>query len=144
MARVADILAAKGGAVHRTGPETTAYDTVAEMVARGVGSVVVTEGEAVAGIFTERDFLRRVVLENRDPRATLVREVMSPRIVCVEPARSIEDCMAIVTQQRIRHLPVVEGGRLCGVVSIGDLVKHLSAEREVEIRYLTEYIAGRA
>lgn len=143
MARVADILAVKGGAVHRTGPDTTAYDAVAEMVERGVGSVVVTEGESVAGIFTERDFLRRVVLEDRDPRSTPVSAVMTPRIVCVEPSRPIEDCMAILTRQRIRHLPVVDGGRLVGVVSIGDLVKHLSAEREVEIRYLTEYITGR-
>lgn len=143
MARVADILAVKGGAVHRTGPDTPAYDAVAEMVERGIGSVVVTEGEAVAGIFTERDFLRRVVLADRDPRATRVRDVMTPRIVIVEPSRSIADCMAIMTQQRIRHLPVVDGGRLAGLVSIGDLVKFLSAEREVEIRYLTEYITGR-
>lgn len=144
MARVAEILAAKGGAVHRTGPDTTAYAAVAEMVERGVGSVVVTEGETVAGIFTERDFLRRVVLADRDPRATRVRDVMTPRLVCVEPSRSLADCMAIMTQQRIRHLPVVDGGRLAGLVSIGDLVKFLSAEREVEIRYLTEYITGRA
>ncbi len=142
MARVADILAAKGGAVHRTGPDTTAYAAVAEMVERGVGSVVVTDGETVAGIFTERDFLRRVVLADRDPRSTRVRDVMTPRIVCVEPSLPIADCMAIVTQQRIRHLPVVDGGRLAGLVSIGDLVKFLSAEREVEIRYLTEYITG--
>ena len=144
MARVAEILAAKGGAVHRTSPETSAYDAVAEMVRQSVGSVLVTEGDAIVGIFTERDYLRRVLLEDRDPRATRVREVMTPRIVCVEPSRSIADCMAIMTQQRFRHLPVVDGGRLAGVVSIGDLVKYLSAEREVELRYLTEYITGRA
>lgn len=144
MARVAEILAAKGGAVYRTSPDTTAYAAVAEMLAQGIGSLLVTDGEAIAGIFTERDYLRRVLLQDRDPRATRVGDVMTPRIVAVEPSRSIEDCMAIMTQQRFRHLPVMDGGRLVGVVSIGDLVKYLSAEREVEIRYLTEYITGRA
>lgn len=144
MARVAEILAAKGGAVHRTGPETTAYDAVAAMVRHSVGSLLVTEGESIAGIFTERDYLRRVLLEDRDPRTTPVREVMTPRIVCVDPSHALEDCMAIMTRQRFRHLPVVDGGRLVGVLSIGDIVKHLSAEREVEIRYLTEYISGRS
>jgi len=144
MARVAEILAAKGGAVHRTSPDATAYDAIAEMVRHSVGSLLVTEGESIAGIFTERDYLRRVLLEDRDPRATRVRDVMTPRIVYVDPSHPLEDCMAIMTRQRFRHLPVVEGGRLAGVISIGDIVKHLSAEREVEIRYLTEYITGRS
>lgn len=144
MARVAEILAAKGGAVHRTGPETSAYDAIAQMVEKSVGSVLVTEGDMIAGIFTERDYLRRVLLRDLDPRTTRVRDVMTPRIVCVDPARSLEDCMATMTQQRFRHLPVVEDGRVVGVISIGDLVKYLSAEREVELRYLTEYITGRA
>ena len=144
MARVAEILAAKGGTVHRTSPETTAHAAIADMVAHGIGSLLVTEGETIAGIFTERDFLRRVLLKDLDPRATRVRDVMTPRIVCVEPSLALGDCMAIMTQQRFRHLPVVDSGRIVGVISIGDLVKYLSAEREVEIRYLTEYIAGRA
>lgn len=143
MARVADILAAKGGTVYRTSPDASTYAAVAEMVGHGVGSLLVTEGEAIVGIFTERDHLRRVLLKDLDARATRVRDVMTARIVCVEPSRSVEDCMAIMTQQRIRHLPVVDGGRVAGVISIGDLVKYLSAEREVEIRYLTEYITGR-
>jgi len=143
MARVAEILAAKGGAVHSTGPETSAYDAIARMVEKSVGSVLVTEGGAIAGIFTERDYLRRVLLKDLDPRTTRVRDVMTPRIVCVEPTRSLEDCMSIMTQQRFRHLPVVVDGRVAGVISIGDLVKYLSAEREVELRYLTEYITGR-
>lgn len=143
MARVADILAAKGGTVHRIDPDTSAYDAIAAMVANGVGSLLVTEGEGIAGIFTERDYLRRVLLKDRDGRTTPVRDVMTPRIVCVEPSRTLEDCMATMTQQRFRHLPVVDAGRLVGVISIGDLIKHLSLEREVEIRYLTEYIHGR-
>ena len=143
MAHVADLLAAKGGTVHRIDPETTAYDAIAVMVANGVGSLLVTEGAGIAGIFTERDYLRRVLLQGRDGRTTPVRDVMTVQIVCVAPSRSIEDCMATMTQQRFRHLPVVDAGRVVGMISIGDLVKYLSLEREVEIRYLTEYITGR-
>ena len=84
-----------------------------------------------------------MLLQDRDGRTTLVRDVMTPRIVCVEPSRTVDDCMSIMTQQRFRHLPVVEKGRLVGVISIGDLVKYVSLEREVEVRYLTEYITGR-
>lgn len=144
MTRVSDILIAKGATVHHVDPATTAFAAVAVMVGNGVGSLLVTEGERVAGIFTERDYLRRVLLKDRDGRATFVRDVMTKELIVVEPGRPVEDCMAIMTRRRIRHLPVVEAGRLVGVISIGDLVKHLSREREVEIRYLTEYITGRA
>ena len=113
------------------------------MVRHNVGALVVTEGEATAGIFTERDFLRRVVLQGRDPKVTRVREVMTERLVCTDPDRPVDDCMAVMTQERIRHLPVVVSGRLAGIVSIGDVVRHLSAERHVEIRYLTDYITGK-
>ena len=144
MSRVADILAAKGGTIHRVGPDSTAHAAVASMVEHGVGSLLVTENDQIAGIFTERDYLRRVVLKDLDGRATRVRDVMTPRVVFVESSRGLEDCMTIMTRQRIRHLPVVEDGKLAGVISIGDLVKHLSHEREIEIAFLTEYITGRA
>lgn len=143
MARAADILAAKGGDVRRTTPETPARDAIAAMVEHGVGSLLVTENEQIVGIFTERDYLRRVLLKDLDGRATRVRDVMTPRIICVETSRPVEDCMSIMTRHRIRHLPVIENGRLAGVISIGDLVKYLSSEREVEIAFLTEYITGR-
>jgi CBS domain-containing protein len=145
MARVAEILAAKGrgGAVRCTTPDTTAHAAISQMVQFGVGSLLVLEGREVVGIFTERDYLRSVVMQDRDARATRVRDVMTTRIVCVEPMRTLEDCMAIMTQQRFRHLPVMDGDELVGVISIGDLVKFLSNEREVELRYLTEYITGR-
>ena len=112
MARVCDILGTKGGTVHRAGPETSAYDAVGIMVGHGAGSLLVTDGETIHGIFTERDYLRRVVLQGLDGRATPVRDVMTRDIVCVEPSRPLEDCMAIMTQRRFRHLPVVENGRL--------------------------------
>jgi len=143
MSRVADILATKGGRVYSVTPETTVHDALEEMVEHNVGSLVVLEGSEIVGVFTERDFLRRVALPGLSPAGTKVRAVMTERLVFVEPARSIDECMAIMTQARIRHLPVIDDGRLTGVVSIGDLVKHMSQEQEVHIRYLTDYIVGR-
>jgi CBS domain-containing protein len=143
MSRVADVLSQKGREVHTVERETTTYEALEKMVRHNVGALVVTEGDGTVGIFTERDFLRRVVLQGRDPKATRVREVMSERLVCTDPDRSVEDCMAVMTHERIRHLPVVVSGRLAGIVSIGDVVRHLSAERHVEIRYLTDYITGK-
>ena len=143
MSRVADILSHKGREVHTIEPGTTTFEALEKMVRHNAGALVVTEGDAVAGIFTERDFLRRVVLQGRDPKVTRVREVMSERLVCTDPDRSVEDCMAVMTQERVRHLPVVASGRLAGIVSIGDVVRHLSAEHRVEIRYLTDYITGK-
>lgn len=143
MGRVADILARKGGEIHDIPKDATVFDAIEKMVRHNVGSLIVREGDAIAGIFTERDFLRRVALEELDPKKTRVREVMTERLVCLDPASSVQDCMALMTQERIRHLPVLDGARLAGLVSIGDLVLHLSDEREVEVRYLTDYIAGK-
>ncbi len=143
MGRVADILAVKGDRVLSIPPDSTVYDAIETMVRHNVGSVVVADGSDVLGIFTERDYLRRIVLEGRTSKTTRVRDVMTERLVCVEPDRSIPECMAIMTRERIRHLPVIDRARLAGIVSIGDLVKHLSAEQEVEIRYLTDYITGK-
>jgi len=143
MGRVADILAQKGKEVHTIQKSASAFEALEAMVDRNVGSLVVLDGEAIAGIFTERDYLRRVAREGRPPSSTPVHEVMTEVLMCLDPDRSVQDCMAIMTQERIRHLPVLEAGRLAGLVSIGDLVKHLSAEKEVEVRYLTDYIVGR-
>ena len=140
--RVSDILIAKGETVHRVSPDTSAHAAIANMVSHGVGSLLVTERERISGIFTERDYLRRVLLQDLDGRTVKVSDVMTTNIIVVEPSRHVEDCMAIMTQRRIRHLPVVDQGRLVGLISIGDLVKHLTREQEVEIRYLTEYITG--
>jgi CBS domain-containing protein len=142
MGRVADILAVKGSQVHHVSPEATAYDAIAEMVRRNVGSLLVIEAGEPAGIFTERDYLRRVTLQRRDPRSLPIRDVMTPRPIYVEPQKTIAECMAIMTEQRIRHLPVMEGGRVVGLISIGDLVKHLSREQATEIQELTRYITG--
>ncbi|MBI5709438.1 MAG: CBS domain-containing protein [Candidatus Eisenbacteria bacterium] len=143
MSRVAEILARKGGQVHVISPGATAFEALVKMVKNGVGSLVVVDGDDIVGIITERDYLRRVALQQRDAGATPVREIMTGNPICLGPDRPVEDCMAIMTRERIRHLPVIEGGRLAGLVSIGDTVKHLSAEREVEVRHLTDFITGK-
>jgi CBS domain-containing protein len=142
MARVSDILSRKGSTVRSITPDATAQQAIEAMVLHNVGSIIVRDGRNIAGIFTERDFLRRVALAGKDAHATPVSEVMTSRLVCVERDRPIEECMAIMSRERIRHLPVVEGREVIGVISIGDLVKTMASEREVEVRYLTEYILG--
>ena len=143
MGRVADILARKGHEVYTIQKDASAFEALQALVDQNVGSLVVLDGETIAGIFTERDYLRRVAREGRAPEGTRVHEVMTVCLVCLDPDRSVQDCMAIMTQERVRHLPVLDAGRLAGLVSIGDLVKHLSAEKEVEVRYLTDYIVGK-
>ncbi len=142
MARVSDILITKGPHVHAIDPGATVYEAIAKMVACNVGSLMVREGDRVLGIFTERDYLRRVTLQDRHPRTTYVSEVMTERLVCVETHQDVTECMRIMSQERIRHLPVVNEGGLVGMISIGDLVKCMASERAVEVRYLTEYIMG--
>ncbi len=142
MSRVADILGIKGAQVHAIDDDATVFDAVRRMVQYGIGALIVHGRDGIAGIFTERDHLRRVTLAGRDPRTTPVREVMTAELVIVEPHTTVADCMAMMTRERIRHLPVVRGGELVGLVSIGDLVKHVASEREVEIRHLTDYITG--
>lgn len=142
MPRVADILAGKNGQVHSVSAEASVYDAVRLMVEHNIGSLVVLDEGEIAGIFTERDYLRRVSLTERPQRLTPLRDVMTARVMCVGPDTGVQDCMSMMTRERIRHLPVVRGKELVGVISIGDLVKYVSDEREVELRYLTEYIKG--
>jgi CBS domain-containing protein len=143
MGRVADLLRVKGREVHTISPAATVYEAVDRMVRHNVGSLLVVEGDEIHGIITERDYLREIVLKGRTSRETPVRDVMTTRVVCVAPADSIEGCMAVMTEKRIRHLPVLEDGRLTGLISIGDVVKRLSMDQKAEIRYLTDYITGK-
>ena len=139
---VREILSRKGSTVHTIDSATTAKEAVRRMVESNVGSLIVTKDDAICGIFTERDYLRRIVLDDRSTETPLA-EVVTERLVVVDPDRPIDDCMAIMTQERIRHLPVLDGERLAGIVSIGDLVKHLSKEQASELRYLSDFISGR-
>jgi CBS domain-containing protein len=143
MGQVSDILAAKGSAVLEIDAEATVFDAVSKMVDGNVGSLLVTEGGRLVGIVTERDYLRRVAIVGRDERTTPVREVMSAPIVYTTPESSIEECMAVMTERRIRHLPVLtESRQVMGVVSIGDLVKFQTREQSAQIKFLEEYISG--
>jgi CBS domain-containing protein len=143
MPQVADILANKGTAVYTVDKMATVYKAIKNMVEANIGAVIVTEDDKACGIFTERDYLRRIVLEGKTSRTTRVEEVMTDRLIVVDNSRDLEECMSIMTQARIRHLPVVDNGRLAGIVSIGDIIKQISKQREAEVRYLTDYIAGK-
>jgi len=143
MSRVADILNHKGREVYSIDQEATAFEALEKMVRHDVGALVVTSAGRTVGVFSERDFLRRIALRGHDPEGVRVADVMTQRLICADPRETVEDCMAIMTQEHIRHLPIIEGEKLVGLVSIGDLVKHLSAERHVQIRYLTDYITGK-
>lgn len=143
MGSIAHVLAAKGTQVHTIGPDDTVFDAVKKMVEQNSGSLLVTEGDEIRGIITERDYLRSIVLAGRTSKTTRVREIMTTQIVVVHPGTMVEEAMAIMTARRIRHLPVVDKGRLGGIVSIGDLVKQVSQDREFQIQYLTDYITGR-
>ncbi len=143
MSQVSDILATKGRDVLAIDAAATVLDAVEAMVEGNVGALIVTDGGRLAGIVTERDYLRRVTLEGRDERTTPVREIMSAPFVYVEPEATIDECMAIMTERRFRHLPVLDGdGELAGIVSIGDVVKFQSHQQGAQIKFLTEFISG--
>lgn len=143
MATVRDILEAKGGDVLRVEPDATVFEAIARMVDHGVGSVLVCRGNEILGIFTERDYLAKIALKGRSSRETRVDEVMSAQIICVGQEHDVADVLAIMTEARVRHLPVMDDRGLAGLVSIGDCVRQVSRDREVHIRYLTDYINDR-
>jgi CBS domain-containing protein len=141
--RVSEILGDKGHDVLEIEAGAPVLEAVKRMVEANVGSLLVTDDGSIVGIVTERDYLRRVTLEDRDQRTTPVREVMSSPLVVVTPDTPLDECMAIMTDRRIRHLPVTEHGQVVAIVSIGDVVKFMSQEQSFELRYLHEYITGR-
>ncbi len=136
------VLADKGSEVHTVDHETTVLEAVGHMNEHGVGALLVTSGGRVVGVFTERDVLRRVVGRGLDPKTLPVREVMTREVVAVAPTVTVGEAMAIVTARRFRHLPVMEGGRLVGIVSAGDLTRWASRGQRSEIQQLIEYITG--
>ena len=142
MNRVSEILEEKGHDVLRIDADSSVFDAVKQMVEANVGSLLVTEGGEVKGIVTERDYLRRVALEGRTDKETPVREIMSAPLVVVTPETTIDECMALMTDRRIRHVPVVDGGDIAGIVSIGDVVKFKSKQQSFEIQFLHDYITA--
>ena len=143
MNTVATILADKGSSVYSIDKNAMVLEAIKKMVDHGCASLIVTEGDAIRGIFTERDYLRRIVLEGRTSKTTPIIDVMTERLIVVEPSTSLEECMALMTRERIRHLPVLSDRKLAGIISIGDVVKHVSKQQAAEIRYLTDYIPGK-
>jgi CBS domain-containing protein len=144
MSMVSDLLSVKGHAVHTIDRSATVFDAISKMVTENVGSLVVTSEDRPCGMITERDYLRKIAVQGRSSRTTFVWEIMSPDLAYVDSDTDVEDCMAIMTHKRIRHLPVLNGSRLIGIVSIGDVVKSIARERTHEVEELTAYVHGRS
>ena len=142
MQTVADILSSKGRAVWSVKPTDTVLEALRVMAEHDTGAVVVLDGDKLVGIFTERDYARKVVLNGRTSSETAVAELMSHSVTCVTPERSINDCMMLVTDKRLRHLPVLDHKHVIGMVSIGDLVKARIEDQEFTIRELQKYVTG--
>ena len=142
MTMIKQILKAKGRGYVSVSPNETVYAALEKMAEKNVGSVLVMEGATLVGVFTERDYARNVVLKGRSSPQTLVRDVMSAQIVCVELDDTVEDCMALMTRKRVRHLPVIEDEAVVGIISIGDLVKSTIDDQRFTIDQLETYIRG--
>ena len=143
LSQISEILTEKGRRVLKIDADASVLEAVELMVEENVGSLLVTDGGDVTGIVTERDYLRRVALEGRTDAETSVREIMSSPLIVVTPETLIEECMALMTNKRIRHLPVVDAGEVAGIISIGDLVKFQSRQQGYEIQFLHDYISAR-
>lgn len=139
---VSSILRSKGEWIITIQPDATVYETISRMVEHNVGAIVVTERGKLAGIFTERDYLRRIVLEGRTSRDTEVQEVMTRDVFCATPEHTVRECMTMMTQQKCRHLPVLRDDILAGIISMGDCVKCLLAESQQELEDLRDFIRG--
>lgn len=139
---VRQILQSKGHTVWSVAPQTSVYEALQLMAEKDIGALLVLDGEKVAGIFSERDYARKVILRGKSSIDTPVREIMTDEVIYIHPGQTIEECMEIMTEKRVRHLPVFEDGELVGIVSIGDVVKAIISEQELIIEQLGNYIMG--
>lgn len=139
---ISDILANKGGQVWSVPPESTVLDAIKMMADKNVGALLVTKEGRLAGVISERDYTRNVVLKGRSSKDTTVREIISGKIISVSPDHTVEECMRLMTENRIRHLPVLENNRILGVISIGDLVNSIISSQTAAIQQLETYITG--
>jgi CBS domain-containing protein len=142
MTTIRDLLRSKGRDVWSVAPEASVFDALTLMADKDIGAVLVLDGDRLAGILSERDYARKVVLRGQTSRDTPVAKIMTERVVCITPERSIEECLALMTAQRIRHLPVLDGDRLIGIISIGDVVKAMISAQGFVIEQLENYIHG--
>jgi len=143
MNTIRDVLKAKSNEVVTTSPDATVFDALSLMRDREIGALIVMEEGKVVGIFSERDYARKVILHGKSSRETPVREVMSTDLYHVSPDTTVQECMVLMTGKHIRHLPVFENGQFVGIVSIGDVVKSIISHQEFLIEQLSNYIAGR-
>jgi CBS domain-containing protein len=139
---VGQLLEAKGTEVWSVAPDATVYDALGVLADKNVGALVVIEGGQLCGIMSERDYARKIILLDRDSRDTAVREIMTPNVRTVTRDETVSECMATITEHHIRHLPVVEGGELIGLISVGDVVKAVIAEQAFLIEQLEQYITS--
>jgi len=142
MITISHLLQDKGQAVWSVSPDTTVFDALKLMAEKNVGALLVLDKDKLVGIFSERDYARKVILKGKSSKETPVKEIMSEEVLYVRPNQSIEECMALMTNKRIRHLPVMEGNQLLGIISIGDVVKAVISEQEFVIHQLENYITG--
>lgn len=142
MESIAKLLQHKGGDVWSVAPEVAVYDAVALMAEKEVGALPVLRGEQLVGIVSERDYARKIILQGRSSRETTVAEVMTERVIYARPAQSVDECMALMTDKRVRHMPVLDGERLVGIISLGDLAKAVISEQQFVIEQLENYIHG--
>lgn len=141
-AKIGSLLGAKGSAIWAVEPQATVYDAIAMMADKGVGALLVMHNGRLAGIISERDYTRKVILKGRSSKEERVEEIMTANVVTATPEHTVEAAMRLMTEKRIRHLPILEGERVAGVVSIGDLVKWTISAQEETIAHLTHYISG--
>ena len=142
MKTIRQVLGGKALSIVSIKPDSLIYDALVIMAEKHIGALLVLEGDHLAGIFSERDYAREVVLKGRSSRTSLIKEVMTTNVITVTPKHTVEECMSLMSGKRIRHLPVVEDGKVTGILSIGDLVKETIAEQEAVIKQLEHYIQG--
>jgi CBS domain-containing protein len=142
MTTVRSVLQSKGSDIWSTAPNTLVFDALKVMAEKNVGALLVMEGNQLIGIFSERDYARKVVLEGESSHTIAIRNVMTSGVISVTPDQSIEDCMTLMTGKHIRHLPVLENSKLVGMISIGDVVKAIISQHEDTIKQLENYITG--
>jgi CBS domain-containing protein len=141
-AKLAELLGYKGGAIYSIAPGATVFDAIHMMADRSVGALLVMQSDSLLGIISERDYTRKVILAGRSSREMRVEEIMTSRLITASSDQTVEEAMKLMTDSRIRHLPVLEGGKVAGVVSIGDLVKWIISAQEDTIAQLSSYIHG--
>lgn len=142
MSTVSEILNHKGGMVLSVDINETVFDAISLMAQVNIGAILVQHGDTISGIFTERDYLQKIALQSLSSQQTRVGDVMTSPVISADPDDSVQQCMETMTTCRCRHLPVVENGKLLGIVSIGDLVKRMLEEKESEVEHLSQYITG--